>query len=220
MLEIACFNASSAIVAAKSGADRIELCDNYAAGGLTPSIVSFPKIRAETTIPINVMIRPRTGDFNYSPAEFEQMKLDMESFKSYASGFVFGILDSANRVDKARNRELIELATPLPCTFHRAIDDVGNLNEAMETVISCGFTSILTSGGMKNAVEGAERVAELQRMYGKRIQLILGGGVRNTNVAELKRKTGVEWFHSAAITKPGEEVDQEEAIKILKNLKN
>jgi copper homeostasis protein len=214
MLEIACFNSSSPIAAARAGADRIELCADYAAGGVTPSLSTLQDVRKATTVPINIMIRPRGGDFNYSNEEFQQMKDEIEMFKASASGFVFGILDLSNRVDKARNRELVEKAAPIPCTFHRAIDEVEELEEAVEDVIQCGFKNILTSGGMPIALKGAERVGRLQDMFGSRISLILGGGVRSNNVQELKRRTGVHWLHSAAITRPGENVDKEEVKNI------
>ena len=97
MLEIACFNASSATVAAQAGADRIELCANYSAGGVTPSHSTLQHVRKEVTIPINVMIRPRAGNFDYSDEEFTLMKKDMEVLKPLASGFVFGILDANRR---------------------------------------------------------------------------------------------------------------------------
>jgi copper homeostasis protein len=218
MLEIACFSPASAIAAAKAGADRIELCADYAAGGVTPSLSALQGVRKETTIPINVMIRPRPGDFNYSDAEFEQMRKDIETFKASVSGFVFGILDSGGRIDEARNRELVEWAAPLPCTFHRAIDGVEDLQDAVEELIRCGFKAILTSGGMSNALEGAERVGHLQTNFGASMSLILGGGVRSTNVEELKRRSRIHWFHSAAITAPGEEVDAEEVKNIQRIL--
>ncbi|KAH7363676.1 copper homeostasis protein CutC [Pyrenochaeta sp. MPI-SDFR-AT-0127] len=220
MLEIACFNASSAIAAAKAGANRIELCADYAAGGVTPTLSSLDLIRTEVTIPINVMIRPRTGDFNYSQEEFKQMKAEIELFKPTASGFVFGILDANKRVDEVRNRELVELAAPLPCTFHRAIDEVAEINEAVERAIACGFQNILTSGGERNAVEGAEKVTMLQEIFWQRITFILGGGVRSSNVDTLKRGTAVPWVHSAAITTPGEEVDAEEVKKMQETLQS
>ena len=220
MLEIACFDTSSAVAAAKAGASRIELCANYAAGGVTPSITSLSSIREATTIPINVMIRPRAGDFNYTLEEFTQMKADIELFKPSSNGFVFGILHPKDSVDEVRNKELVELAAPLPCTFHRAIDETLVLDEAVNAIVECGFKSILTSGGMKNAVEGAERVALLQAKFGSQITFILGGGVRSTNVEQLKRRTGVQWVHSAAITKAGEEVDEEEVRKLQKALRN
>lgn len=213
MLEIACFNSSSAFFAAQAGADRIELCADYVVGGITPPLSSFQRARQLTRIPINVMIRPRAGDFTYSKEEFEKMKAEILLFKPFASGFVFGILELDERVDEARNRELVELAAPLPCTFHRAVDEVEDMDAAVGSIISCGFRSILTSGGAKTAVEGAETVAKLQKKYAAEIVFILGGGVRSTNLEELKNH-GAWWLHSAAITRPGEDVDDAEVKKM------
>ncbi|KAF1931504.1 putative copper homeostasis protein [Didymella exigua CBS 183.55] len=222
MLEIACFNAASAVTAAKAGADRIELCADYAAGGVTPSLSTLHSIRKATDKPIHVMIRPRGGDFTYSAAQCSQMKSNIDMFKesSAVDGFVFGILTAGNEIDQARNRELVEAAKPLPCTFHRAIDDVTDLDAAVETIVDCGFASILTSGGAKNAWEGRARVGELQQKYSGRISIILGGGIRSTNVVDLKHETGVQWVHSAAITGPDEEVDSEEVGKMVELLRN
>jgi copper homeostasis protein len=160
------------------------------------------------------MIRPRGGDFHYSAAEFEQMRLDVALFAPLASGLVFGILDARGHVDVARNSELVDIAAPLPCTFHRAIDEVGDLDAGLEMVVACGFRSVLLSGGTKTAEEGMERVRVLQEKFGGRVCLVLGGGVRNGNVERLKRGTGVEWVHSAAINGEGEEVDGEEVRRL------
>jgi copper homeostasis protein len=225
MLEIACFN-SSAIEAAKAGADRIELCADYASGGVTPSQSLLSSIRKELkelkiNVPINVMIRPRAGDFVYNDEEFRQMKNDIQSFKESgeASGFVFGILDEENKIDMERNRELVEMAAPLPCTFHRAFDQVADRQGAAEQIIECGFRSILTSGGEKDAVSGVEIVAELQKKCGDRISFILGGGIRSTNVEALKQWTDIKWFHSAAITQAGDQVDGKEVNQLQRILK-
>lgn len=91
MLEIACFNTASALTAATAGADRIEFCADYAAGGVTPIITSLEDVCKGTSKPINVMIRPRAGDFNYTTDEFQQMRNDIHGFKPLASGFVFGM---------------------------------------------------------------------------------------------------------------------------------
>lgn len=161
------------------------------------------------------MIRPRAGNFHYSTAEFEAMRHAIALFTPLASGFVFGILDKAGKVDVARNSELVDIAAPLPCTFHRAVDEVvGGLEEAVETVVACGFRSILTSGGGKSAEEGLERVRMLQGRFGGKVSLIVGGGLRSGNVERIKSGTGVEWVHSAAITGDGEEVDGEEVRRI------
>jgi copper homeostasis protein len=214
MLEIACFNAASAITAASAGADRVELCSDYAVGGLTPPVEFLRETRQGTTIPINVMIRPRPGDFIYSEDDFIQMKSEIQRFKPEASGFVFGILDDKNHVDEARNTELVKLAAPLPCTFHRAFDQVSDMSRAVQQLIECGFASILTSGGQSNAMLGAEKIAELEKEWGHRIKLILGGGVRSTNIEALKETTKARWYHSAAIIRPGEAADAEEITKL------
>jgi copper homeostasis protein len=220
MLEIACFTTSSAITAARSGADRIELCADYSAGGVTPSMHTLLAIRREVRhVPMNIMIRPRAGNFHYSTAEFEHMRHDIAMFATLASGFVFGILDANGRVDVARNSELVDIAAPLPCTFHRAIDEAGDMDEAVEKVVACGFKSILTSGGEKTAEQGLERVRRLQEKFGKRVSLVVGGGIRSGNVGEVKRRTGVEWVHSAAITGYAEEVDGEEVEKMKRLLR-
>jgi len=238
MLEIACFNSQSAITACKAGANRIELCADYAAGGITPAPYTLHSIREELDawsrtasisehpnnprhyrdkMPINIMIRPRGGDFTYSANEFSQMKSAMLMFASSnaVNGFVFGILTSDNKLDSARNKELVEAASPLPCTFHRAVDEVADLDAAVETIIDCGFASILTSGGARSASEGRARVAELQEKFGVRVSIILGGGVRSTNALELKNDTRVQWLHSAAITGSDEEVDSQEIEKMV-----
>lgn len=219
MLEIACFNAASATAAADAGADRIELCADYAAGGVTPSLDALGEIRKTTNIPINVMIRPRPGDFVFTTLQFYQMKLDIVNFKPAVSGFVFGILNAENRVDEARNRELVDMAAPLPCTFHRAFDMVPDQDEAVDTLIRCGFAAILTSGGQADAVAGAGHVARLQEQFGGQITFILGGGVRSSNVAALHERTSVPWYHSAAITQPGEKVDRNEVSNLQRILK-
>lgn len=214
MLEIACFSANSAIAAAKFGADRVELCADYDAGGITPPVEWLSAIRTVTNIPVNVMIRPRGGDFNYTNTEFHQMQAEIATFKSLADGFVFGILNNCKEVDTTRTSQLVQLAAPLPCTFHRAIDETSNLHEAVEDVIECGCTSILTSGGVASAAQGTNKIANLQSDFGQRITLIVGGGVRRTNLKELKDITQVPWFHSAAIMKAGEEVDSEEVVSL------
>lgn len=90
-----------------------------------------------------------------------------------------------------------------------------DLDAAVEAVVACGFKSILTSGGEGSAWEGRVRVGELQRRFGERVSIVLGGGVRSGNVDELKKETGVEWVHSAAITGEGEEADEEEVRRLV-----
>ena len=157
-LEIACFNLESALIAQQGGADRIELCDDFSVGGITPNYGTFETARKLISIDLFVMIRPRGGNFIYSDEEFEQMKRDILHFKKMnANGFVFGVLIEDGSINKKQNKELVELAHPLPCNFHRAFDVSKNLIKNLEDVIECGFKTILTSGQTKSAMEGESR---------------------------------------------------------------
>ncbi|ANF49401.1 copper homeostasis protein [Chryseobacterium glaciei] len=200
-IEIACFNPESAIIAFENGADRIELCDGLSEGGTTPNFEIIKQLRDKINIPIFVMIRPRGGDFTYSDAEFEQMKSELIQMKSLnVDGFVFGILDENDEVNMEQNKALIELANPLPCTFHRAFDRAKNLENSLEKVIDCGFKTILTSGQKPNVSEGKENLKKLVELSNGRIEILVGGGLRSTNIEEIRGITKAEYFHSSAIT--------------------
>lgn len=123
MLEIACFEITSAETALESMADRIEFCHDLEKGGTTPDFYEFLHLKRHYDTPVYVMIRPKGGPFFYSDDEFLEMKNSIITFKEGgADGFVFGILDKSNEIDEAKNRELLELAGETPCTFHRAFD--------------------------------------------------------------------------------------------------
>lgn len=215
-LEIACFKVESAIIAQQNGADRVELCFNMNLGGISPSLDMVETVRAELSIDLYVMVRPRGGNFVYSEEEFEQMKKEIKLFKNRnVDGFVFGILNKDDSIDKERNIELVALAHPLPCTFHRAFDVVKNVNQSLESVIECGFKTILTSGQQKNVVEGIAVLAELVKKADNRIAIMPGGGLRSTNIKSLIEKTGAGFYHSSAIVDSGEIANAKE-VKLLK----
>lgn len=219
-LEIACFNPESAVIAQKNGANRVELCDEMIEGGTSPSMEAIIATRKELTIDLNVMIRPRGGDFVYSDAEYEQMKQEIKAYKKLnVDGFVFGILNKDNSINVVRNKELVALAKPLPCTFHRAFDVVTDVYNSLETVIDCGFKTILTSGQEPNVVEGISVLEELAKKAGNRIVIMPGGGVRSSNVAMLKEKMNTTYYHSSAITDGTETADGKEVKALVANLK-
>lgn len=200
ILEIACFNLQSCLTAQKAGANRIELCENYSEGGISPSENLILEARQKLQIDLFVMIRPRGGNFVYTDVEFEQMKKQILFCKeNKCAGLVFGVLNSENKVDKKKCKELVDLAKPLPCTFHRAFDEIENAEQALEEIINCGFKKILTSGKQKTAIEGADLILKLSKLANGRINIIAGGGIRSSNIRELIKKTGVKEFHSAAI---------------------
>tara|TARA_R110000868_G_scaffold411712_1_gene707896 strand:- start:8611 stop:9291 length:681 start_codon:yes stop_codon:yes gene_type:complete len=219
-LEIACFNLQSAIIAQQNGADRVELCANMKEGGTTPDYEITAAARNKLSIDLNVMIRPRGGDFVYFDAEFEQMKTDIVQFKKLkVDGFVFGILNKDGSVNKLQNRELVALANPIPCTFHRAFDEVKDVYQSLECVIQCGFKTILTSGQEKNVVEGVDVLTELVKKANNRITIMPGGGLRSSNISLLKEKTNALFYHSSAIVDSGSTANGDEVKALKFNLK-
>ncbi|MCC9017075.1 copper homeostasis protein CutC [Flavobacterium lipolyticum] len=216
-LEIACFNYESAIIAQDNGADRIELCDDMRLGGTTPNLITAERVREKLTIKMHVIIRPRGGDFVYTEEEFQEMKQDIKQLKALGvDGFVFGILNQDGSVNKEQNLELVQLASPLSCTFHRAFDVVNSIEQGLEEVIACGFQTILTSGRGKNVEEGILDLQLIQKLAGDRIEIMPGGGLRSSNIKLLQEKLQPTFYHSSAITDQNEKANPEE-IKELKN---
>lgn len=216
-IEIACFDPESALIACSARADRIELCDGYAVGGTTPATDIVREVRDKTKTVLFVMIRPRGGDFCYSEAEFAQMKTDIMALKPFVDGFVFGVLHPDLTVDIARNKILIDLAKPLPATFHRAFDQVPEPLLALEEIIACGFSTVLTSGTKSNVIEGAAVLKTLVEKAANRITVMPGGGLRSSNLAALHQTVGATFYHSSAITDGSQMADADE-IKALKNI--
>jgi copper homeostasis protein len=197
LLEMSVESDEAAAAGERGGADRIELCDEISVGGLTPQLASLRAVRQQIQIPIFVMIRPRAGDFVYSPAEFAQMKESIAEAKNAgASGLVFGILKPNGTVDIDRTRELVKLAQPLPVTFHRAFDDCPDLPQALKDVVRSGAARILTSGGAATASEGAAIIGMLVATAGERITIAPGAGINAGNILQLAAATQAQEFHS------------------------
>lgn len=217
-LEIACFNYESALIAQQGGADRIELCDNFKEGGTTPDHSIVAKARNEIKIDLFAMIRPRGGNFVYTSEEFDQMKKDIFHFKNLnVDGFVFGILNEDNSINIQQNKELIQLASPLPCSFHRAFDKINDQKTALEIVINCGFKTILTSGFTSSAIDGMDNLEQLVKQAENKISIMPGGGVRSSNIAQIKNKTQAHYYHSSAVIQ-GDIADVNEVKKLKEQL--
>ena len=138
--------------------------------------------------------------------------------KMGVSGFVFGILNEDNTINKNQNKELVDLAHPLPCTFHRAFDEVTHSIQALEDIIQCGFTTILTSGQVPNVVEGVDQLARLVEAADKRITIMPGGGLRSSNIEFIQQKTQATFFHSSAIIDEGELPNPNEIVALKSKL--
>ena len=219
-IEIACFNLESSLIAEKAGANRVELCANISVGGTTPTIEIIQQTRKNLTIDLYVMIRTRGGNFVYSEPEFQQMKSEIENIKQLdVNGFVFGILNEDSTINIEQNKALVELAKPFPCSFHRAFDAVSNYKQALEDVISCGFSTLLTSGTFSNVMEGKEVLKKLVEQAKNRIEIMPGGGLRSTNISELNQIVNTNWYHSSAITDGTEIANSEEIVQLKNKLK-
>lgn len=195
-LEICCDSLCSALIAMKAGADRIELCNNLAEGGTTPSYGIIARTRELLKIRLNVLIRPRGGDFLYDDHEFEIMMRDIGLCKSLgADGVVLGILNSDGTVDVRRTSELVNAARPLQVTFHRAFDMSNEPFKALENIISCGAERLLTSGQKNRAIEGTSLIAELVKLAGERLIVMAGSGLNDSNIEAVARLTGAKEYH-------------------------
>ncbi len=198
-IEICTNSYESAINAEKAGADRIELCAELGVGGITPSYGLAKLVIEKLKIPVFVLLRPRSGDFVYSDTEFEVLKQDLVLMKELGcSGIVSGVLNPDFTIDIARTAVLVELAKPLPFTFHRAFDWVINPIDALHQLESIGVHRILTSGQEQNVTLGFELLKKLKNKA-KNIIVMPGGGVNSANIGELMG-TGFSEVHFSGVS--------------------
>ena len=197
--EICANSVASCKAAQDGGADRVELCAGIPEGGTTPSFGMIRNARENIGIGLNVIIRPRGGDFLYSEDEIQEMVYDIETARSAgADGLVFGCLCPDGTVDMKAMKTLMEAAGDTPVTFHRAFDHTSDPLQALEDIISLGCVRILTSGCRPTALEGVQLLAELVQKAGDRIIIMPGCGVNEKNIAEIAKLSGAREFHFSA----------------------
>jgi copper homeostasis protein len=195
-IEVCVDSLASALAAQRGGAARIELCSALSEGGVTPSAGLIELVRAGTFIGLQVMIRPRGGDFCYTDEEFEIMRRDISLAKKMgAEGIVLGILKTSGDVDVERTRELIEISRPLNVTFHRAFDMSADFSRALEDVCSTGADRLLTSGGESTVEQGAPVIEWLVPAARGRIAIMACGGIAERNAASIIQRTRVREIH-------------------------
>lgn len=214
-LEIAVFTIESALLAASAGADRLELCENPAEGGTTPSYGTLKIVRERISIPVFPIIRPRGGDFFFSEDAFEVMKKDISLCKELQfEGVVTGSLLRNGTIDTEHTKQLVELAYPMEVSFHRAFDRAIEPLQALDDIIACGCTRLLTSGQVPNAFDGKELIKTLIDKAADRIIIMPGSGVRSGNILELAKFTGTTELHSSArIDQPSSMLHQQKSMK-------
>lgn len=207
-LEICCFTVESALKAETFGADRIELCDNYPEGGTTPSSGAVRLAVNTLEIPVNVIVRPRGGDFLYSSVEYEIIKEDIANIKnSGANGVVIGFLKSNGEIDIEKTKEIVQLAQPMEITFHRAFDMCRDPLKALEQLKGTGIKRILTSGAQNSVMEGIELLTKLVEKAGEKISIMPGCGVNEQTLGKLLNRTKAHEFHSASKTFENSEME-------------
>jgi len=198
LLEVCVDSMESVREAVRGGADRMELCANLIIGGTTPSPYLIREA-AKTGVPVNVLIRPRFGDFLFSQDEKSEQLEQIGQLKDLgASGAVVGALNADGSLDTAFLSACREAAKGLHLTLHRAFDVCADAERTLEQAIDLGFDTILTSGQQAAAVQGAALIKTLVRQANGRITIMPGSGVNDGNIAALYEKTGVRAFHLSA----------------------
>ncbi len=196
IIEVCVDSVESAVAAEKGGAQRVELCCALLEGGLTPSAGAIALARKQLGIGLNVIIRPRGGDFLYTDSEHEIMLQDVDSAKALgADGVVIGVLTASGEVDAARTRELAERARPMSVTFHRAFDMTRDPRAALESLIALGIDRVLTSGQEESAMEGLDLLRELVARAGDRIVVMVCGNLTERNIEKVARETKAKELH-------------------------
>lgn len=197
--EICANSVESCIAAQKGGAQRVELCAGIPEGGTTPSVGEIKTARKMIDIKLHVIIRPRGGDFLYSPLERNAMIEDIYAAReSGADGLVFGALTPDGDIDLKLMKELMHASGNCPVTFHRAFDRCKDPFRALEEIIDLGATRILTSGQQPTAPQGAELIRQLIERSNNRIIILAGCGVNENNIHKLAQESGAHEFHFSA----------------------
>lgn len=200
ILEICCDTLESALLAEEAGADRIELCEDLAMGGVTPSIGKIWQLKQYLKIPVVVLIRPRPGNFFYSIYEKELMLEDVNAAVAQeVDGIVCGgLLPNGMQVDVAFGESLKMACKDVPLIFHKAFDWVRDPIAAIEQICGFGASRILTSAQQSTALDGLDDYPKLIAAAKGRLEIMAGGGIRPNNLAEISQIEGLSDFHSAA----------------------
>ena len=189
-----------ALEAQELGAERIELCDNLSEGGTTPSYGTIKMVVEKLNIPVFVIIRPRGGDFYYTPEEIEIMKEDIKICKELGvKGVVIGALNRDNTINYDVIKEMIDLAKPMSITFHKAIDELENPVTEVKKLANLGVNRILTSGTKETALEGKNILREMIKEAGEDIIIIVAGKVTKDNLNEISNLIPAKEYHGKKI---------------------
>lgn len=195
-IEVAVDSVDDALKAQGAGATRLELCTSLVQGGLTPSAGLVTATVRRVELPVFVLVRPREGDFLYTASEIDVMLRDVEAARAAgAHGIVSGALNANGTIDEDGVRALQDAASPLPFTFHRAVDFSRDVEEAVDRLAALGVQRVLTSGGAENALQGRHILKRIVERSAAHLQVLAGGGIRAANALEILNATGVREIH-------------------------
>jgi len=198
-LEVCCTSYEDARIAYECGADRIEFCENISVGGVTPDTDLVRSVILNVEIPVFVLIRARGGDFNFNDDEVEEMISSIKEAKDLGvHGIVSGALKECGEINIEVTKHMVQMASPLPFTFHRAFDECADHSSAITQLREIGVDRILSSGGLVTASENPERISELVKDSMDDPRIICCGGVRSSNISKLLEIEDAIEFHSAA----------------------
>lgn len=197
-VEICVNSIQSAVNAKKGGAERVELCQNLNEGGTTPSAAAIEYCVHQLDLRTHVLVRPRPGNFVYSPEEMEVLLRDIELCRLMgAQAVVVGFLTAEGDIDVEKTRQAVEAAGEMEVTFHRAFDECRDWRRGLQDIIACGCDRILTSGQRPTAFEGRETLREMVQAAENKLVILAGSGVTPANVAQLIKESGVSEVHGS-----------------------
>lgn len=200
LLEVCVDSVASARAAERAGASRVELCCALVEGGLTPSIGLIKAVRAAIQIPVMVLIRPRAGDFLYTRDELAVMREDIRQCRAIGriDGVVFGLLQADGAIDLETTRDLVQLAHPMACTFHRAIDMAADIRQAARDLMTiAGIQRVLTSGGERDTIQGQQTIKV------RSTQTLLPSSCGESNRGSLRLVSSLCCLFSSRLVLPG-----------------
>lgn len=199
LFEVCANSVESCLQAQTGGADRVELCAGLSEGGLTPSYATIKQARKVLDIKLNVLIRPRSGDFHYSSLELKIMENDIHMAELLgADGVVIGCLNTDGSIDVDAMKRFREKAGDMTMTFHRAFDCCKEPEHALEQLIDLKIDRILTSGGEATAEKGISLLQKIHEQAAGRIHILAGCGVNENNIAQIYRATDIHEYHFSA----------------------
>ncbi len=214
LLEICVDSFESARRASDAGADRLELCADLLVGGTSPSPFLIEQVVERVKTPVNVLLRPRFGDFCHTAEEKKVLLREIDfCAKSGVNGVVIGALTPDGELDMPFLSECMAAAGDLDVTLHRCFDVCRDPFEAIETACDLGIQTILTSGQMATAPKGVENLKAYRKFAADRIHLMAGSGVSAANIRMLYEQAGICHFHlSAKRSEPGPMVFRREGV--------